>query len=73
MASQTKPKPALPWKIKLLLSAYTFCINTSRRPNSTVNRHLTTFLDLKSPPSATKPIHDVTILSMKFMIANCNL
>ncbi|THG23496.1 hypothetical protein TEA_011106 [Camellia sinensis var. sinensis] len=35
-------------------------VNTSRRPNGTVNGHLTTFLDLKSPPSATKPIHGVT-------------
>ncbi|KAL7171625.1 hypothetical protein ACSBR2_036313 [Camellia fascicularis] len=60
MASETKPKLALPWKIKLLLSAYTFAVNISRRPNGTVNRRLTTFLDLKSPPSATKPIHGVT-------------
>ncbi|KAI8008134.1 Exosome complex exonuclease RRP42 [Camellia lanceoleosa] len=60
MASQTKPKPVIPWKIKLLLSAYTFAVNTSRHPNGTVNRCLTTFLDLKSPPFATKPIHGVT-------------
>ncbi|KAI8013545.1 putative carboxylesterase 18 [Camellia lanceoleosa] len=60
MASQTKPKPALLWKIKLLLSAYAFAVNTSCRSNDTVNRHLTTFLDLKSTLSATKPIHDVT-------------
>ncbi|KAI8018023.1 Synaptonemal complex protein 1 [Camellia lanceoleosa] len=41
-------------------STYTFAVNTSRCPNSTVNRRLTTFLDLKSPSSATKPIHGVT-------------
>ncbi|TXG53407.1 hypothetical protein EZV62_022576 [Acer yangbiense] len=43
----------LPLKLRLLFAVYKFILNLSRRQNSTVNRRLINFFDLKNPLSKT--------------------
>ncbi|XP_059639371.1 probable carboxylesterase 18 [Cornus florida] len=56
---KSPPSPDLPWKIRLLISAYTFAMDVCLRSNATINRRLGNLLDRKSP-SSNKPVNSVT-------------
>ncbi|CAN0891038.1 Probable carboxylesterase 18 [Linum grandiflorum] len=53
----------LPWKVKLLVSVFSFVVDLVRRPDGTVNRRLMSFFDRKSPAGISKGVAstDITV------------
>jgi acetyl esterase/lipase len=49
------PKPNFPWKLKLLMGAFSWISDASFRPNVRVNRRLFNFFDFKVSPSPNPP------------------
>ncbi|KAJ8759546.1 hypothetical protein K2173_007170 [Erythroxylum novogranatense] len=54
MSENDLKQPALPWKLKILLSVYSFAVDITRRSDGSVNRCLMSLIDHKVSPSEKK-------------------